>query len=79
MTTQVRTIPMPTIDMPSERAWAAQVLLEEQLELSEARRVQHYGRRKLGTGIRIVLWLLRIYVVLMMIIIGVQLWIGVHQ
>lgn len=70
---------MASVLQPTEQAWAAQVLREEHLELSEARRVRHVGRAKLSTTTRIILWALRVYVVLMMLIIGVQLWLGVHQ
>ncbi len=79
MTTQVRTLPTSSILLPSEQAWAAAVLRDEHLELSEARRVQQFGRARLSKTTRIVLWALRIYVVLMMLVIAVQLWLGVHQ
>ena len=62
-----------------DHTWVRDVLHEDKLELADAKRVQHYGRRHFSKDIRIVLWLLRIYVVLMMLIIFVQLWLGVHQ
>ncbi len=63
----------------SDLTWVADVLHEEQLELADEKRAKHYGRREFSTGTRIVLWFLRIYVVLMMVIIVVQLYLGVHQ
>jgi hypothetical protein len=60
-------------------AWVVDVLHAEQLELIDERRIQHYGKRALSRSTNLVLWALRSYVVLMMLIIVVQLWIGFHQ
>ena len=63
----------------SDGKWVVDILHDEQLELADAKHTKHYGRRKFGKSTTIVLWLLRVYVVLMMLIIIIQLWLGVHQ
>ena len=62
-----------------DHGWVVDVLRDEELDLSNARRVKHYGRAKLSRNTRLVLWLLRFYVIIMMLIIVIQVWLGVHQ
>lgn len=53
-------------------SWVREVLEPDQL--SSAKNMQHVGRRQLKPGTVIVLWVLRFYVVLMMLIIAYQIW-----
>jgi hypothetical protein len=53
-------------------SWVREVLEPDQL--SSAKNMQHVGRRQLKPGTVIVLWALRLYVVLMMLIIAYQIW-----
>ncbi|MHB8626907.1 MAG: hypothetical protein ACYDBJ_05050 [Aggregatilineales bacterium] len=64
---------------PSIQVWAREVLREEQLELAEAKNAKRFERRKMSKRLLLLLWLLRVYLVLMALIIVVQLYIGVHQ
>ena len=52
--------------------WVREVLEPDQL--SSAKREQQVGRRQLKPGTVIILWALRLYVVLMMLIIAYQIW-----
>jgi hypothetical protein len=53
-------------------SWIHEVLEPDQL--SSAKNLQHVARRQLKPGTVIVLWALRFYVVLMMLIIAYQIW-----
>ena len=72
------TLPSPMAD-PSMQGWARDVLREEHLELAETKNAKRFERRKMGKGLLFLLWLLRLYLVLMALIIVVQLYLGVHQ
>ncbi len=52
--------------------WVREVLEPDQL--STAKKVQRAGRRQLSPGTLIILWALRLYVVVMMVIIAYQIW-----
>lgn len=58
-------------------AWVHEVLEPDQL--STAKKAQKVGRRHLSTGTVIVLWALRLYVVLMMVIIAYQIWTAIQS
>jgi hypothetical protein len=53
-------------------SWVREVLEPDQL--SSAKNMQLVGRRQLKRGTVIILWALRLYVVLMMLIIAYQIW-----
>ncbi len=53
-------------------SWVREVLEPDQL--SSAKNMQHVGRRHLKPGTVIILWVLRLYVLLMMFIIAYQIW-----
>lgn len=53
-------------------SWVREALEPDQL--SSAKNMQHVGRRQLKPGTVIILWALRLYVVLMMLIIAYQIW-----
>lgn len=60
---------------PAENhAWVHDVLEPGQLSLAKPR----YGRRKLGRATLVLLWGLRVYVVLMLVLIGFQVWNALH-
>ena len=63
-----KSVPAP---LPDEtKTWVHEELDPDQF--SHAKR--HYGRRKLGPGIVILFWVLRIYVLLMIILVALQVW-----
>lgn len=62
--------PRPSAAEPADAGWVLDALEADQLV--EARQVP-LGRRKLSRMTLILLWLLRAYVVFMLIVIGVQL------
>lgn len=43
-----------------------------------AKRDTHFGRRKLSFGVRLLLWVLRVYVVLMMVIVVISVIRAIH-
>ena len=53
-------------------SWVHEVLEPDQLSL--AKNMQPVGRRQLKRGTILILWALRLYVVLMMLIIAYQIW-----
>jgi hypothetical protein len=63
--------------MNKERVtWVYDVLKPGQL--TTAKRMQHIGRRRLSPLIILLLWVLRLYLVLMFFIIGYQIWTVLH-
>jgi len=55
-------------------AWVRQVLEPDQLSTAK----HGYGRAKLTGGTMLLLWGLRVYVLLMTVLIGVQIWNVMH-
>ena len=64
---------MPRISNPAA-SWARDILEPDQLARSKV----PYGRRRLGRGTLFLLWALRIYVALMVLIIGLAVWNAFH-
>jgi hypothetical protein len=60
---------------PAGDAWVHETLEPEQL--SHARR--RFGRARVGRGTVLLLWALRIYVVLMTCLVGLQIWRALHS
>jgi hypothetical protein len=56
------------------QAWVHEVLEPDQLSTAKRR----FGRARLTGGTVVLLWALRIYVVLMTYLIGVQIWQALH-
>lgn len=71
-TRKVKDMNLSQITAQDTSAWVREALEPDQL--STAKKGQKVGRRHLGTGTLIVLWALRLYVVLMMVIIAYQIW-----
>ena len=55
----------------SQRHDVVRALLEEDQLVAFKQRTR-FGRRKLSPGVKILLWALRIYVVFMLVIVGIQ-------
>jgi hypothetical protein len=55
-------------------AWVHEILEPDQLSTAKLR----FGRRGLSPGTLVILWVLRAYVVLMVLLIGVQIWNALH-
>jgi hypothetical protein len=65
---QVQTIPQPT------ETWVHEVLQPDQLSTAK----QSFGRRKLSPATIVLMWALRIYVLLMVLLIAFQVWHALH-
>lgn len=62
----------------SDQKWVVDVLKEDNLKLAESNHIGMYGRAQLGTGTKILMWGMRIYVVLSFILIVAQIYISLH-
>jgi hypothetical protein len=65
--------PTHTAPKPAE-TWVYEVLQPDQVSTAKFR----LGRRKLNRGTVLILWALRLYVILMVLLIGVQVWNALH-
>ncbi len=54
--------------------WVQEVLQPDQLSTAK----QRFGRRKLGPATIVLMWALRIYVILMVLLIAFQVWHALH-
>jgi hypothetical protein len=54
--------------------WVHEALEPDQLSTAKPR----FGRRKLSRGTLVILWALRIYVIVMVLLIGLQIWNAIH-
>lgn len=54
--------------------WVYDVLEPEQL--TNTKRMRRFGRRRLSRGTLILLWALRLYLVVMLLVIAYQIWIA---
>lgn len=63
----------------SDKQWVVDVLKADHLRLAESSYVETYGRAKLGTATRILMWAMRIYVVLSFVLIVAQIYISLHS
>jgi hypothetical protein len=78
MTYMQRTNPLePSFDS-SDEAWVVEVLKADNLKLSNEQEVVPYGRARLNTVTRLLMWAMRIYVVLSLVLIVAQLYISLH-
>lgn len=68
MKEQMQTIPQQT------GTWVHDVLQPEQLSTAK----QSFGRRKLSPAMIVLMWALRIYVILMVLLIAFQVWHSLH-
>lgn len=64
------------ISLPEPATWIQSVLKPEQL--STARRAKRFGRQKLKLSTLVILWILRVYVVVMLFLVIYQIWIALH-
>lgn len=82
MTTIERTMPIttasPTKLNKQDSAWVVEVLGADELRLAEAKRLEPYGRAKLGNFTKLVMWTMRFYVLFSLILIAAQLYISLH-
>lgn len=62
-----------TLSQPAE-AWVHDVLEPDQLSMAK----RSFGRRKLGPATIILMWALRLYVILMVLLIAFQIWHTLH-
>lgn len=80
MTTIERAIQAPTDSLTkankSDNTWVVEILGADDLKLAEAKQLAPYGRAQLGIATRILMWAMRIYVLLSMILIVAQLYIS---
>lgn len=76
---------MTTLDMrigsngkinQADNAWVVEVLESDDLRLANSRRLEPYGRAKLGRWVTILLWAMRIYVLLSILLIVAQIYIS---
>ena len=65
--------PMPTSSKLAE-TWVHDVLEPDQLSTAKPR----FGRRALSRGTLVILWALRVYVILMVLLIALQIWNAIH-
>ena len=82
MTTIERTMPVTGVpqtkdDVP-DSAWVVEVLGADNLQLSEANKLEPYGRAKLGVATKILMWAMRFYVLFSLVLIAAQLYISLH-
>ena len=61
-----------------DNKWVVDVLSDDGLKLAGAKGVTPYGRAQLGIGTRILMWAMRIYVLLSLILIVAQIYISLH-
>jgi hypothetical protein len=66
----------PTHMNDADKARVVEILGADNLRLAEARLAEPYGRAQLGTATRILMWAMRIYVVLSLILIVAQIYIS---
>lgn len=71
--TRERAEPMHPLPKPSG-TWVHEVLEPDQLSTAKPR----FGRRTLSRRTLIVLWALRVYVLLMLVLIAIQIWNALH-
>lgn len=65
--------PVQTLPQPPE-AWVHDVLEPDQLSTAK----RSFGWRKLGPATIVLMWALRLYVILMMLLIAFQVWQTLH-
>jgi len=75
MEKQKRKKGMNTREEPA--TWVYDVLKPEQL--TTAKRVRRFGRRRLSRGTIVLLWVLRLYVVVMLFVIAYQIWMVLQE
>lgn len=61
---------------PFDNEWVVKVLDADDLKLAEAKESTLYGRAKLGLVTRILMWAMRVYVLLSVILIIAQIYIS---
>jgi hypothetical protein len=71
--TRQATNPNHTAPKPAE-LWVYDVLESDQISTAKP----GFGRRHLNRGTLFILWALRIYVILMVVLIGVEVWNALH-
>ena len=62
----------------SENAWVVEILGADDLKLAEAKQLAPYGRAQLGIATRILMWAMRVYVLLSLILIIAQIYISLN-
>ena len=62
----------------SDNTWVVEVLEADDLKLAEAKQLAPYGRAHLGTATRILMWAMRVYVLLSLILIVAQIYISLN-
>jgi len=63
----------------SDTKWVVDILKADHLRLAGSDYKQKYGRAQLGTGTRILMWVMRVYVVLSFVLIVAQIYISLHS
>ncbi len=76
MTTMERRANVNTGLVADEQSWVIDVLESDDLKLANAKRAEPYGRADLKPAVRIVLWAMRLYVLLSIILIATQIYIS---
>ena len=82
MTTVERTIQIAATPANTagsqDQAWVTEVLEADQLRLADAKRLEPYGRARLNTATRALMWAMRLYVLFSLVLIAAQLYISLH-
>ena len=65
--------PVHVSSEPSE-TWVCEALEPDQLSTAKPR----FGRRAFNRGTLVILWALRVYVIAMVLLIGLQIWNAIH-
>ena len=60
----------------SDTTWVVEVLDADNLKLAEAKQTTSYGRARLGLATRVLMWAMRVYVLLSLILIVAQIYIS---
>lgn len=60
----------------SDNTWVVEILEADDLKLAEAKLSESYGRAQLGIATRILMWAMRLYVLLSLLLIVAQIYIS---
>ena len=64
---------------PVDNSWVVEVLEADQLGLANAQRTKSYGRAELKRPVKLLLWAMRLYVGLAVLMILLQVYISLNQ
>ncbi|GEM_PF-3234704 len=79
MTTMEKRIGLNTNSNVEDKAWVVEVLKSDDLRLANSRRLEPYGKAELKPFVRLLLWAMRIYVLLSLVLIVAQIYISLKH